>query len=159
MTQCVEQKIVQMYKDWVYCLDCGLLIEPWRHGKKRITICEICKQVYTMTTHPWLKKMLALHINTHKAKKFTNKKVFECLKCGNFFFQHTNEYTKGICKWCTLLDQQYRVDKPNKCIICGELSEDKYNKKRICNKCVDDMENIQDALRYTFHVLATVKKK
>ena len=158
MTQFIEQNIIDRHKEWIYCLDCGLLLEPWSLGKKKVTICDICKQVYTQTSHPWLKKMLALHVNNPKIKKFAIKKVFMCQKCGNYFFQR-GKLTRAVCKWCTMLKPDNDNGKKSQCIICNNNVDQRYNTNRvICKTCIEDLENIQRALKYTFHVLAKTKK-
>jgi len=159
MTQLLEQDIVQMHKEWIYCLDCGLLTEPWLPGKKKTTICNICKQVYTQTSHPWLKKMLALHLSNPKIKRFSAEKVFMCRKCGNYFFQ-PGKQLRDVCKWCNMLKPSNGADiQTARCTICNNMFVPKYNTRRlICKDCVKTLENLQTALKYTLQVANKARK-
>jgi len=159
MIHYLEQDILKINQEWVYCLDCGLLIEPWKTGKKKITICNICKQVYTQTSHPWLQKMLALHLSNPKIKKFSIKNTFMCEKCGNYFFRQ-DKTTAMVCKWCTMLAADKNDKTITRCSICNNVFSKRYNTKRlVCETCIKNLENIQVALKCTHQVLTKIKGK
>ena len=151
------QALLDMHKNWVYCLDCGLLIEPWDPGKKKLTICNICKQVYIQTTHPWLKKMLAEHLTSTRKRRFSTKNTFKCKKCGNFFC-NAKQQKKQICKWCELLSTK-KSDVAINCAFCNKTLKAKYkSQKVICEDCLVTLDNIKSALKYTYYILWKTKQ-
>jgi len=151
------QTIVDMHKDWVHCLDCGLLIEPWAIGKKKLTICNICKQVYIQTSHPWLKKMLAEHLTSTREHRFSKKNIFKCKKCGNFFCD-AKQKKKQACKWCELLSSK-KTDVATNCVFCNKILKVKYSaKKIICEDCLDTLDKVKTALKYTYYILWKTKQ-
>lgn len=153
------QRVIDVHRHWVYCMDCGLLIEPWEQGKKKTTICNICKQVYTQTSHPWLQRMLAEHLNNPKRQKFSVQKTFMCRRCGNYFLHCGANRREKTCKWCTILSP--KTDKKiMQCTICNRVLRLRYNTRRaICKECVIKLEEIKAALKCTFHILGQARRK
>jgi DNA-directed RNA polymerase subunit RPC12/RpoP len=152
-----KQDLVQTCKKWVYCIDCGLLIEPWTVGKKKLTICNICKQVYIQTNHPWLKKMLALHLTNSNDSRFSLKNLFVCKKCGNYFADKQAK-KQSLCKWCALLNQNKNITQM--CVFCGKKLNNKYKtQKVICSDCIKVLDNVKTALSHIRRFLANKETK
>jgi hypothetical protein len=112
--------------------------------------------VYVQTTHPWLKKMLALHINDAGKKRFSVTKAFKCKRCGNYFCNP--KYNKQqTCKWCALLSKKETV--ATNCAMCNKVLKVKYrSQKTICKECLEVLDRIKTALKYTYYVLWKAKQ-